>query len=277
MIMTTRRGMWQFTRNPRSLSLTSRIGPVGYRRVGGLAGLGQATTNPPYLDFGGNGQVLCGGIDSSLCNANVLQQAVAYSQGQPLSAVNAQCNMGGVSGSGCVGQLRNVAQWLQNGNITYSNGDFAWCGPGGGTWNGPVNSTCTPTPPSQLAATQYAGQTANDPFMAGMTVPTVPSGQQAQPLSPAPPQPSTVNYWQGLAPWVVQPSPSTQLTTTGTAATNPLSLVSQANGTVATSGTLASTVGGLFSGQSTLIPGIPDWIVIAVAVVGGFILLTKIK
>lgn len=99
-----------------------------------------------------------------------------------------------------------------------------------------------------------------------------------RPLPYGPPQPSVVN-----------PSPTTLLTTTGSSSTAPSSVVSQANGTAAVPGATASTVGGFVpvagcpsgmqmdqSGncvlpQSTqLLPGIPNWVLF---VAGGAALL----
>ena len=99
-----------------------------------------------------------------------------------------------------------------------------------------------------------------------------------RPLPPAPPQPSVVN-----------PSPPTLLTTTGSSTTAPGSLVNQANGTVppicvqwdptnpdvCQSYSTASTVGGYVSPPATttssdLIAGVPNWVLF---VGGGFALL----
>ena len=83
----------------------------------------------------------------------------------------------------------------------------------------------------------------------------------------APPQPSVVN-----------PSPPTQLTTTGSSATAPGSAVSQANGTVAVPGCdpgidplcVASTVGGFVptvpATSGDIVAGVPNWVL---AVAGG--------
>lgn len=68
-----------------------------------------------------------------------------------------------------------------------------------------------------------------------------------------------------LPPNVVNPSPATQLTTTGTAATSTTSAVSQANGTTASSGDLLSTIAGYLSPTTSTdwITGVPNWIVVA--------------
>ena len=84
----------------------------------------------------------------------------------------------------------------------------------------------------------------------------------------APPQASVVN-----------PSPASQLTTTGSTTTAPGSAVSQANGTVAVPGTTASTVGGTVSTTDTsgdIITGLPNW---ALFIGGGILvfLLAKVK
>ena len=68
----------------------------------------------------------------------------------------------------------------------------------------------------------------------------------SMPLPYAPPHPSVVN-----------PSPITQLTTTGSSTTAPGSVVSQANGTVALPGATASTVGGQVSTSDGM--GIGNW------------------
>lgn len=250
--------------NPRSLSMTRRLGPVGYRRQGGLGD----------LNFGANGSINCAGLDPSLCNTNVLEQGLSLVQGRPLATVQQGCNQYGVPGAGCVGYLENVAQYLQSGNLVYSNGQFSWCGPGSGTWSGPVNSTCVPVPPSQTAAMMSAAQLAADPLSAegcsggkcSPSVPSVYSQQQAANLSPAPPQPQVVN-----------PSPPSTQTNQISPTVNPYSAVGTANGVVSGPGNLASTVAGLIPTGSTLISGIPDWMIIGAAAVAGIILLTHVK
>ena len=72
----------------------------------------------------------------------------------------------------------------------------------------------------------------------------------SMPLPYAPPHPSVVN-----------PSPITQLTTTGSSTTAPGSVVSQANGTVALPGATASTVGGQVSTNGGMSVG--NWALIA--------------
>lgn len=89
-----------------------------------------------------------------------------------------------------------------------------------------------------------------------------------RPLPVAPAQPEVVN-----------PSPSSQLTTTGSTTTAPGSVVSQANGTVVVPGPTASTVGGTVSTTDTsadIIAGVPNWVLF----IGGGILvflLAKVK
>lgn len=81
-------------------------------------------------------------------------------------------------------------------------------------------------------------------------------------------------------PNIVNPSPGSQLTTTGSSTVAPGSAVSQANGTVITPGLTASTVGGTVSTTTDtsgdLISGVPNWILF---VGGGLLvfLLAKVK
>jgi hypothetical protein len=74
--------------------------------------------------------------------------------------------------------------------------------------------------------------------------------------------------WPPAAPEVVNPSPNTLLTTTGSSFISPTSLISQANGStvVNTSGQGVSTVGGWFSDPGEdVIPNLPNWAMLALA------------
>jgi hypothetical protein len=102
-----------------------------------------------------------------------------------------------------------------------------------------------------------------------------------RPKPPGPGQPSVVN-----------PSPSTQLTSTGSSSTAPGSVVSQANGTASIPGNVSSTVSGYVptcpSGYqidpttgacnqtSNIISGIPNWVLLVFGGIGVF-LLAKLK
>lgn len=94
---------------------------------------------------------------------------------------------------------------------------------------------------------------------------------QAVAPPPAPPQQSNV----------VNPSPSTQLTSTGSSTVAPGSVVSQTNGAVVSPGITASTVGGTVSTTTTdtsgdIISGLPNWVLFAGGAVVVF-LLAKVK
>ena len=120
------------------------------------------------------------------------------------------------------------------------------------------------TPPPSGSGSGFNTSTGFVPVTS--TVPAVISPRPGRFKPYAPPQPSVVN-----------PSPSTQLTTTGSTTTAPGSAVSQANGMAAVPGTLASTVGGVVSTTDTsgdIISGLPNWVLF---VAGGvaLVLLTR--
>lgn len=87
-----------------------------------------------------------------------------------------------------------------------------------------------------------------------------------QPMAPGP-----------AAPEVVNPSPNTLMTTTGSSFISPTSVLSQANGTTmltSTSGGV-STVGGWFTDPSRdLIATLPNWALLALAGAGLFVVVT---
>jgi len=131
-----------------------------------------------------------------------------------------------------------------------------------------ISSSCIPpgTPISFACNTSAAALNAfmsNNPIpqpvtVAGATVTEIPTGG-VNVNPPAPPQQQVVN-----------PSPRTQVTTTGTSATSTTSAVSQANGTTASSTGLLSTVQGYISDLTSgtdIIAGVPNWVLIAGGVV----------
>ena len=106
------------------------------------------------------------------------------------------------------------------------------------------------------AQQQQANPVAQQTTLAPATVPT-------HPLSPQP----------GI-PTVVNPSPSTQLTSTGSSATSATSVLSQANGTAL--GTVAPTSTGNWFTDPTqeVIGGLPNWALLAIGAGGLFMVMS---
>lgn len=85
-----------------------------------------------------------------------------------------------------------------------------------------------------------------------------------QPLSPQPP-----------APTIVNPSPSSQPTSTGTSATTATSVLSQANGTSLSTTPVVTSTGDWFSDPTQeIISGLPNWGLVAIGAAGLFMIMT---
>ena len=293
MIMAARHHLWGSGCVPHRISMTRRWGPVGLMRVGGM---GQMTPAPSGSGSGFNTPSGFVPVTSVLpfhaptilpSPAPPLQSPYRY-RGLDQVALNSPIVNGGL------GQTPlNAAQASFQVPMTVS-------GPA-------VIGAGSPDPktgisPADLSqASVLAAIAANEPlraqFAATHDIRTPnPYAIELQWLSnlpgvyPAIPQPQMVNGQVVYVPAgqvmatttttaanVVNPSPSTQLTTTGSTTTAPGSVVSQANGTVAVPGTTASTVGGTVSTTDTsgqVVAGLPNWVLF---VAGGvaLVLLTR--
>lgn len=142
-------------------------------------------------------------------------------------------------------------------------------------WNAVTTAYSTATglttgqaPPS-VTASQAPSLAPVVPLTTVTTIPTCAAGSHwvpnadaclADPLPPPPQQ-------------VVNPSPGTQSTATGTVGTSVTSALSQANGTVSASGGLLSTVAGYVNQYPSLVSGISNSTLLAVVGVGAGVLL----
>lgn len=167
-------------------------------------------------------------------------------------------------------QTGAIAYNPQTGHFEYGGGTVAWAqqyAPNVNLWAFPA---VAPTP-AQVQASYAAGQALTQTQMAAPvysqpqdTAAVIAAYNQANPQAPA------------STPTVVNPTPPSQATSTGTAATSPSSAVSQANGQIS-AGT--STVNqGTFDLSSLLsgtdwIPGIPN---VALLIGGGALLVLLI-
>ena len=250
MIMQARHHLWGTGCVPHPLSMTRRWGPVGLLRVGGM-GLG-ALGQPSPVGFANFADYQAAVIASfpacpppydPTCenprDASISAALAAWTT-NPQSCANVVCNASGSP------QITPAPSGTGSGYNTTSG--FV-----------PVSVTTTYTPPASTPTPQPVAT----PVAAAAATPTV----AATPKPPAPAQPAVVN-----------PSPVTQLTTTGSTTTSPTSVVSQANGTVAIPGTVASTVGGVVSTTTDtsgdIVSGVPNWVLF---VAGGvaLVLLTR--
>ena len=233
---------------PQRVTMTRRWGPVGFMRVGGmgLRGLGQPSP-VGFADFASyQGAVIasfppCPPPFDPTC------------ENPRDAAISAALEQWSANPRSCANIVCNSAGQPQI--------SIAPSGSGSGfnTTGGFVPVTSRVTTPQASTDTTVTRQ---------LPVRTTLPIHRPVPRPYAPPQPSVVN-----------PSPPSQLTTTGSTTTAPGSAVSQANGTVSIPGTTASTVGGTVSTTDTsgeVISGVPNWVLF----VGGGILvflLAKVK
>ena len=242
MIMGARHHLWGSGCVPHKISMTRRWGPVGFMRIGGM-GMGALGQPSPvgFPDFA------------------PYQTAVIASFPPcppPFDPICENPRDAAITNA--------LVQWKLNprscGNVVCdASGNPQVTPPPSGSGSG-FNTTTgfVPVTSTVPAVNPRPGR----PVPAVNQRPGRPRGW----LPPAPPQPSVVN-----------PSPRTQLTTTGSTAAAPGSVVSQANGTASMPGQLASTVGGVVSTTDTsgdIISGLPNWVLF---VAGGvaLVLLTR--
>ena len=189
--------------------------------------------------------------------------------GQAANQVNPGVAPAGMIQATCGGQpcwvdpsnLPSYMSLVQTGVTTAPNTVVAYSAPPGT----PVGPMVTSTNPANLTTTitapEYVGQ-----------VPAILSGPPVSSAIPYTPAQLTgtsliaTNQPPTSQPVVVNPSPASQPTTTGTAATSPLSAVSVANGATLTTGsTQASTTDG------SIIPGVSNTVLFVGAGVLGLI------
>lgn len=238
---------------PHTVTMTRRWGPVGFMRVGGLGlrSLGMGQPSPVgFADFASyQGAVIASfppcppPIDATCENPRDAAISAALNQWatNPQSCHNIVCNS--------AGQPQISIAPSGSGSGYNTTGGFV-----------PVTSQVSPQASTQTAVSPRPTRVVPKPY--------VPPPRHVLPKPYAPPQPSVVN-----------PSPPSQLTTTGSSTTAPGSAVSQANGTVAIPGTTASTVGGTVSTTDTsgdIVSGLPNWMLFAGAGIVIF-LLAKVK
>lgn len=162
---------------------------------------------------------------------------VTVCPGQPLDAINQYNMQMQADANNKFNQITCNNNWILNGKV----------GPNNCATIFPVSGQTSVTPPT--------------PPVGSNPTPTRPATKR--PLPPPPPPPQVVN-----------PTPVTQTTATGTSVSSPTSAVSLANGSTisptTTNGSLVSTAGGyVTSAASTttdpteLIPGVPNWALFA--------------
>ena len=257
MIMQARHHLYGSGFVPHIISMTKRWGPVGSMRVGGmgLRGLGQQPSPVGFADFAS------------------YQAAVIASQPPCPPPYDPACE------NPRDATIANaLAQWTLNPRSCHnvvcdSVGNPVVTPPPDGTGSGfQTGPGFVPQHFGAAGAIAPITRTAAGGFVPISSI--LPSHTRLpwQPIIPPPAAPQQPN--------IVNPSPSTQLTTTGSSTTAPGSVVSQTNGTAITPGTTASTVGGtVLTATDTsgdLIAGVPNWILF----VGGGLLvffLAKVK
>lgn len=245
MIMQARHHLFGSGCIPHRISMTKRWGPVGIMRVGGMGLRGLGAAAPSPVGF---------------ADFNSFESAVIASQPTCPPPYDPSCETprdAAISSA--------LAQWTLDPQSCHNvvcdaNGNPVITPPPSGYGSG-FNTTSGFIPVSSTTARTGSRPVRFKPF------------QGIEPPPSAPPQSTVVN-----------PSPSTQLTTTGSSTAAPGSVTSQANGSVLIPGDTASTVGGTVSTQGNvtsvsggdLISGVPNWVLFAGGAIVVF-LLAKVK